>query len=87
MIFSENDNELAEKAIKLGLNIRDDFWEDFIRVTNNPTALGELLGINSGKILSWGKNIRKYLQKVKKDRSSEEKPKKKMLNTGNHDNL
>lgn len=75
----ENDDSKAVLAIKHGQNIRDDFWDDFIRLTNNPEALSELLGVSSQDIALWPIKIKEQLDKLEND---VEDVKTKVLDTG-----
>jgi hypothetical protein len=78
------ENTKAMKAIRIGLNIREDFWDDFIRLMNNPDAVAELLGIRPDQISSWGNAINHNLNKVEEaDRLDNKEVKKhKVLHTG-----
>lgn len=79
----ENQNEdMAIRAIRSGLNIDEGFWEDFITVTGNADALAVLLDIPREKITGWASKIRQLVEKVNNMDSSSDKTKKKMLNTG-----
>lgn len=73
------------KAIRTGLNVREDFWDDFLMVLNNAEALSELLGVSPEQIARWASSIKHNLEKVKKADThgeGEEKPKTKVLDTG-----
>ena len=63
---NKNDKKSAE-AIRAGINIREDFWYDFLSLTNNANALGELLKVPPTKISAWRSRIQKYLDKVKEE--------------------
>lgn len=79
--LNESFETKSTRAIKTGLNIRDDFWEDFLRLCSNVTALAELLDVSEEKINSWFETIKSNLEKVKKANKSE-KVKTKLINTG-----
>jgi hypothetical protein len=75
----------AMKAIRTGLNIRDNFWDDFLVVLNNAEALSELLGVRPEQIAGWASRIKHNLERVKRADvagEGEEKPKAKVLDTG-----
>lgn len=55
----------AEEAIRAGLDISDDFWDNFITVCNNSDALAELLGVDTQKISTWADSIKQAVDKVK----------------------
>jgi len=50
-------------AIRAGLNIDPNFWNDFLRLCNSP-ALPYLLGVNKSTISQWPAKIREYLTHV-----------------------
>lgn len=80
---NQNDEEMAIRAIRNGLNISENFWEDFITATGNADAMAVLLDIPREKITGWGSKIRQLVEKVHNmDGESGDKTKKKMINTG-----
>lgn len=78
---SENDKSL--EAIRMGINIRDDFWEDFLKLVNNAEALSDLLDVPLTKISKWRQIIKQAKEKVS-DMDSNVKAKKnlKLMKTG-----
>lgn len=83
--YRENTDTKAMIAIRTGINVSDDFWDNFISVTNNADALAELLGVREDQVRNWGNCVHEALEKVKKaddNGDGEEKPKTKLLNTG-----
>ena len=52
-------------VIKSGLNIKSDFWEDFIRICGND-GLSKLLDVPKEKIANWGAKINEVLEHIKK---------------------
>jgi len=81
----EHADTKAMMAIRTGMNISDDFWDNFISVTNNADALAELLGVREDQVRSWGGRVQEALEKVKTaddNGEGEEKPKTKLLDTG-----
>jgi len=58
-----NDRKAVE-AIRNGLNVSEDFWDNFLLVLNNSGALSELLGVPTTKIASWRSRVQKYLDQV-----------------------
>ena len=77
----EDTSDLSLDAIKNGINIREDFWDDFLLLINNSTALAELLDIPETKISSWRNIIKNKLDKVQ-DLNSKVDTKSKMIKTG-----
>jgi hypothetical protein len=51
-------------AVRAGMNIRPDFWDDFIRLTGNAEALSELLDVPRDKIAGWAAKITQSLELV-----------------------
>lgn len=64
-----NKEEKIKEIISFGKNIRDDFWEDFILLLNNPEALSMLLDVPEDNIITWYGKIKKYLDE--KDNETE----------------
>jgi hypothetical protein len=58
------EEEKGLEAIKAGLNISPDFWENFINITANAEAMADLLEVPQHKVASWGQKIRTSLEKV-----------------------
>jgi hypothetical protein len=82
---NSTEDTLSMKAVRAGLHIRDDFWNDFINVCNQPEAVADLLGVRSEQVAGWGHRIRTNLDKVLEadnNGDGEEKPKHKLLPTG-----
>lgn len=52
-------------AVRAGLNLRPDFWDDFMKVCNQSTALAELLGVRKEIISRWPMVIRSTVEKVR----------------------
>ncbi len=80
-----NVDSKAMAAIRTGLNIGDDFWDNFIQVCNNPDSLAELLDVRSDQVSGWGSRIKENLEKVHKQDSSgqgDAEQKTKVLDTG-----
>lgn len=86
-----HDDNLAIEAIKKGLDLRTNtkegqtFWDDFMRVTGNAKALGNLLGVSEVEVMSWRGKVKKYYDQVRAERQREELNKNKrnkMINTG-----
>lgn len=78
-----HDEEFDKKAIaaiKTGLKIDDEFWDNFKRVCNTP-GLSELLGVNKTNISTWYGKIDKYLTHVRNVESNLSK-KNNLIKTG-----
>lgn len=57
----DNEDKIKE-IISFGKNIREDFWDDFILLLNNPEGLSALLDIPEENIVTWYGKIKKYLK-------------------------
>lgn len=44
-----------------GLNVDENFWNNFLLVLNNGQGLSDLLGVSKSKILTWNKKIKEAL--------------------------
>lgn len=76
-------SDKSQEAIRTGMNIRDDFWDDFLLLINNSTALSELLEVPVSKIAGWHQKIKAALDSVQQaDTVPDAKDKGKMLHTG-----
>lgn len=65
-------------AIRNGLHLRKseecgNFWDDFISICNNSTALAALLGVKAEQVSTWSMKVRKALEKVEGE-DGEDKP-------------
>jgi hypothetical protein len=72
-------------AIRTGLNVNEEFWDEFMQVCNNSDGLSELLDVPSASIIGWASKIKDALEMVRQADSTgegDEKPKSKVINTG-----
>lgn len=69
--FLENQEDLEkEKIVRKGLNIDDNFWDNFIRICGDSNALSKLLNVPKEKISSWSSIIQNKIQEInKKDKN------------------
>jgi hypothetical protein len=73
----------ASSAIRTGIGVREDFWDDFLAVINNSSGLSELLDVPVTKIASWHQKVKKELNKVKEaDQTPDSSSNRKMIHTG-----
>lgn len=76
-------DDKAMEAIRNGINVREDFWDDFLLVINNSGALSVLLDVPATKIGAWHQNVKQALDKVKQaDAVPDPKDSGTMLKTG-----
>lgn len=73
----------AASAIRTGMGIGENFWDDFLLLLNNAEGLGALLDIDPDKIATWSAKINDARSKVSDDDSQEEVGQnKKIMKTG-----
>lgn len=76
----------AMEAVRVGKNISENFWDDFIMVTNNADSLADLLDVRVDQVTGWAAKIKKILAEIEeKDKnkdSEEDKENSKILPTG-----
>jgi hypothetical protein len=76
-------NDKSDQIIRAGLNINPNFWNDFIKITNDSEALADLLGVDSQKVSQWGSAIERSLKKVQSQDAGPDAERKQMISTGN----
>jgi len=77
------DEDKAMSAIRTGLGLREDFWEDFNLVVNNSEGLSALLDIPVEKISTWRQKVNSVLDKVREaDGTADVGKNKKLIKTG-----
>lgn len=76
-------DDKAMSAIRTGIGVRNEFWDDFLLVINNSEGLSELLDVSVTKISTWHEKIKKCLEKVQNaDSEPEQKKNSKVVKTG-----
>lgn len=76
-------SDRAVEVVRAGLNIGDDFWDNFIQVIGNPDGVADLLDIPKEKVTGWAPRIQKVIDQVSHhDDESSKEEKSKMLSTG-----
>ena len=78
-LLDSGDSGEVLTAIRNGLHLRKsdecgNFWDDFISVCNNSTALAALLGVKAEQVSSWPMKVRKAMDKVTDEDDEEKKP-------------
>jgi len=68
-------------VILTGLNVDENFWNNFLLVINNSQGLSDLLGVSKNKISTWNKKIRDAL-KEHENRDQKVLRNKKIIRTG-----
>jgi len=82
---AEHIDTKSMKAIRTGIAVRENFWDDFVQVCNNSDAIAELLGVRPEQVSGWGSRVKHNLDRVQKADTagdSEGKQKTKVLDTG-----
>lgn len=84
-LLDSGDSGEVLTAIRNGLHLRKkeecgNFWDDFISVCNNSSALAALLGVRSEQVSSWPNKIRKALEEVEEEENQDKKPE--LIHTG-----
>ena len=81
-------DDQAMSAIRTGIGIRQEFWDDFLQVINNSEGLAQLLDIPVTKIAGWHEKVKHALDKVQKtDAMPDPKDNGKLLKTGQSDEI
>jgi hypothetical protein len=80
--IKESHNDAAIGAIFTGINVAEDFWDNFILVCNNKEGLAALLNISPEKVASWPPAIQKHLEQAKSQKNPESKEKTHIIDTG-----
>ena len=76
-------DDKAMEAIRNGINVREDFWDDFLLVINNSGAMSVLLDVPVTKIGAWHQRVKGALDKVKQaDTVPDPKDNSSLLKTG-----
>lgn len=79
----ESNDDLALSAIRTGIGIRENFWDDFLKLTNNSEGLSALLNVPITDIVTWHDKIKEAVHKVGKDDAESDVDKhKKLIKTG-----
>jgi hypothetical protein len=70
------------EAVRSGMNIRSDFWDDFIQLTGNAAALSVLLDVPKDKIAGWSQKIMDVLATIQQADNADPDGRAKTLPTG-----
>lgn len=78
--FVENQENIEkEKIVRKGLNMDDNFWDNFIRICNDSNAFSKLLNVPKEKIVSWAEIIKNQIKEIKRKDQHTIKPNKKLI--------
>ena len=78
-LLDSGDSGEVLTAIRNGLHLRKSedcgsFWDDFISVCNNSTALAALLGVKPEQVSSWPMKVKNALEQVTDEDDEDKKP-------------
>lgn len=85
--IKENFDHAAVGAIFTGINVADNFWDNFILVCNNREGMAALLNVSPEKIASWPLAVQENLEKSKDHTNPEAKEKTQMIDTGDKEEI
>lgn len=70
------------KIIEIGLNIDNNFWQNFLSILNHSEGLSDLLNVSKNKVASWRKNISESLKDYENQKLILINKKEKIIKTG-----
>ena len=80
----ENEDAKAMVVIRKGLQIDDNFWDNFKQLCNYADGLAKLLDVDTDKIARWSGRIEQVEQKVREsDEGNAGEKKATVMSTGN----
>jgi hypothetical protein len=82
MASDDSPTDDSIEAVRTGINIRPNFWEDFIRLTGNASDLSILLDVPGEKIAGWASKINKILDQIQQMDDGTPSSRSKTLPTG-----
>lgn len=83
-LLDSGEDSQAMELIRVGMGLDPNFWDNFMKICNNPEGLADLLNISTSDITNWSARVRDALAKVEK--SDDEDKRNKMLQTGDGGN-
>lgn len=80
---AEEDSKSTE-AIRNGMSLSEDFWDNFISICGNSEVMSALLDVPKEKISGWGGRIRDMVEKVRNsdENPPDDKKRKEIISTG-----
>lgn len=81
-LFGDNKDTQAKAVIRAGINLRPDFWDDFMSITNDAEGVSQLLDVPKEKVANWASLIRDMLEDVESTDSEEKGGRSEILGTG-----
>jgi hypothetical protein len=78
-----NSEDSAMSAIRNGIGIRNEFWDDFLSLLNDSKGVADLLDVPFEKVSAWTERIKHNITKVNQaDERLVPKERQKLLKTG-----
>ena len=75
-------------VLRAGINIRPEFWDEFMQITGNVDGLSELLDVSKEKIAGWAEKIRSGLAEIDQADDEDAKTKKaEIMTTGDGEDI
>ena len=81
-LFGDNKDTQAKAVIRSGINLRPDFWDDFMSITNDAEGVSQLLDVPKEKVANWASLIKDALEDVDATDSEEKGGRSEILGTG-----
>lgn len=81
-LFGDNKDTQAKAVIRSGINLRPDFWDDFMSITNDAEGVSQLLDVPKEKVANWASLIKDALEDVDETDSEEKGGRSEILGTG-----
>jgi hypothetical protein len=78
---AEKDDKKATEVVRKGMDLGDDFWDDFLSLCGNAEGMADLLGAPREKVTALGGRVRGIMSEIKEKDSASSK-RDKMIKTG-----
>ena len=81
-LFGDNKDTQAKAVIRSGINLRPDFWDDFMSITNDAEGVSQLLDVPKEKVANWASLIKDAVEDVEATDNEEKGGRSEILGTG-----
>jgi len=81
-LYGDNKDTQAKAVVRAGINLRPDFWDDFMSITNDAEGISELLDVPKEKVANWASRIKDMLEDVDETDSEEKGGRSEIMGTG-----
>jgi hypothetical protein len=87
-VYYENVDEIgqdkATNVVRSGINLDQDFWDNFISILNNANGVAELFDVPREKVTNWASRIKEIINKINSEDNEKAKGNKaEIVPTGN----